>query len=758
MVIRTHVRCGIAALAVAACAAVAQQQEPYRNHALVSVDAPTPRQMLAITQLTDDIWTHTPRPGAALEFRVTPEQLDRLRQLGIEHRVLIEDIQAEVDAERARLAAGQPADAGWYDDYKTYDEHKLHAQELAAASAGLATFEIVGPSLEGREMFAIRIDDPAGDPDRPVIVLQAGQHAREWIAPMTAQYIAETLLTSTDPRLDPLVQRFEWIIIPTMNPDGYDYTWTDLRLWRKNRRDNGDGTFGVDLNRNWSYQWGGAGSSGQTGSETYRGVGPFSEVELQSFLSYIDPYTARMAVHIDLHSYGQLILSPWSYTDSLVPPDIDLFNELGKLMSDAIFSVHGASYTYGPGGSTLYLAAGVAPDWGYAEHGALSWTIELRPIGSPGFQLPPDGIIPTVEETVEAIIQLAESISAPLRFTVAAPSTITPDAPYNFEFGVADGIGTVDPASVRGYVRLAGASMFDELVATDLGAGQYSVTLPETECGGILEFYLSAATTTGDSATFPAGAPDDLLSAEALAIMTTLADDVETDLGWIVGAPGDTATTGIWGRSDPEATAAQPGDDHTPDPGVNCWVTDGRAGSGVGTWDVDGGATTLTSYSFDASEPFDILNADPMLSFWVWYSNDQGSAPGTDSMPILISNDGGVSWVEMESIGVSTIGWEQRSYRIGDFVAPSEDMRLRVVARDDEPGSIVEAAIDDIELMFAGCARHPADFTRDGVLDIFDFLEFQNLFAVMDPKADLTGDGLWDIFDFLLFQNLFEGG
>jgi hypothetical protein len=85
-------------------------------------------------------------------------------------------------------------------------------------------------------------------------------------------------------------------------------------------------------------------------------------------------------------------------------------------------------------------------------------------------------------------------------------------------------------------------------------------------------------------------------------------------------------------------------------------------------------------------------------------------------------------------------------------------MRLRIVARDEDPGSIVEAAIDDLELRFTGCPRHPADLTRDGLLDIFDFLAFQNLFAAMDPKADFTGDGKFDLFDFLEFQNKFGGG
>jgi murein tripeptide amidase MpaA len=735
--------------------APADRAEPYRGHALVAVDRVTPRQALAIAQVTDDIWTHSPRAGEPLEFRVTPEQLGRLRDLGIEHRIVIEDLQNAVNAERARIdAAGGAADQAWYEEYKTLAEHRQRAEEIVAASGGVAHFEIVGPSLEGREIYSVRIDDPAGAPGRPVILIIGGQHAREWVSPMTTTWLVE-LFAGSDPRAVALRRTFEYVIVPIMNPDGYQYTWDEARLWRKNRRDNGDGSFGVDLNRNWGHEWGGAGSSGQGGSDTYRGTGPFSEPELQSYTSYIEPFLDRAVAFFDIHSYGQLILSPWSYTTEL-PPEIDEYNRLGGLMRDAIASVHGASYTAGPGGSTLYLAAGASKDWGHVAAGAWAWTIELRPIGSPGFELPPAGIIPTAEEITEAMLQLGEDLSTAIRIAAADPVVI-PGKPTEYGFEVIDVMSVVDPASVRVFTRAAGEPAFAEVAAEALGGSEYRAVLPATDCGGERQVYIRASSTTGEQAVFPAGAPAEVLSAQAWATEITLDDDVEIDLGWTVGAPGDTATAGIWELTNPQATSAQPGDDHTPDPGVLCWVTDGRSGGGAGAWDVDGGATTLTSYMFDASEPFDILNADALLTFWLWYSNDQGAAAGTDYLPVLISNNGGVDWVEMERLEASTSGWEQRSYRIGDHVTPTSEMQVRIVARDDEPGSLVEAAVDDIRLSFRGCPRHPADLNRDGVLDFFDFLAFQNLFAAMDPLADLDGDGEFTFFDFLEFQTLFAG-
>ena len=100
---------------------------------------------------------------------------------------------------------------------------------------------------------------------------------------MVGMYVAESFITGygNDTLITELVDELEIFVIPVVNPDGYVYTWGPQRLWRKNRRDNGNGTFGVDLNRNWGYEWGGVGSSGDPGSGTYRGTAPFSEPETQ---------------------------------------------------------------------------------------------------------------------------------------------------------------------------------------------------------------------------------------------------------------------------------------------------------------------------------------------------------------------------------------------------------------------------------------------------------------------------------------------
>jgi hypothetical protein len=193
-------------------------------------------------------------------------------------------------------------------------------------------------------------------------------------------------------------------VAPLINPDGHQYSVDVNRLWRKNRRDNG-ATYGVDLNRNYETGFGGPGSSGLPSSETYHGPSAFSEPETQAVRDFwLDP-AHNLKTMITYHSYSQLILYPWGYTndDAL---DGYRMSIMAEEMEALIEAVHGANYTADKS-SGLYLASGTTDDWTYDVSGAPSFTIELRPISDiPGFQLPPAQIMPTVEENIPAALYL----------------------------------------------------------------------------------------------------------------------------------------------------------------------------------------------------------------------------------------------------------------------------------------------------------------------------------------------------------------
>lgn len=399
-----------ASLAIAAATAAAQPLADgpatrYDGHALVAVELETQADVRLMHALGADQWSHHITDRAPTDFLVSPDQLAGLDATGLDYRVLIPDIQPLIDAESARLREGGAR--AWFDDFKDLAAINDYLDTLAAARPDIASVVEIGDSIEGRTVLALRIanDEFGEDACKPAVIINACQHAREWIAPMVGMYAADRLvaLHGTDPDITALIDRAEIFVIPVVNPDGYSYTWTNQRLWRKNRRNNGNGTFGVDLNRNWGYEWGlNSGSSGNPSSEIYRGAAPFSEPETQ-IVRDLARSLPRLAAQVDLHSYGQLILAPWGYTGTL-PPDHETFQLLGGQMQQIIRNVHNRTYTHGPCWHELYPISGGEGDWFWGDRAAHNFLFELR---GNNFIIPPDQIIPNSEEIFPALVHFA---------------------------------------------------------------------------------------------------------------------------------------------------------------------------------------------------------------------------------------------------------------------------------------------------------------------------------------------------------------
>ncbi len=307
-----------------------------------------------------------------------------------------------------------PPDAGLYHNYA---EITADLQQLQTQYPTLARVVDLGKSVEQRSIWAIKISDSvAVEEDETEILFVGGHHAREWIAVDVPFLLAEYLLSNyeTDAKIRAFVDQGEIWIIPLLNPDGHQYSVVSNRLWRKNRRNNGDGTFGVDLNRNYSFEWGGPGSSGDTFSDIYRGPEPFSEPETRVLRDFANQHNFRAM--ISYHSYSQLVLYPWGHTSAPAPDEI-ILSQLATTMADSIFRVHNVRYVPQQS-SDLYLASGDATDWLYGETSVPAYTIELRPrSAAPGFLLPEDQIQPTFEENLPAALFLIEWTQAVERMT-----------------------------------------------------------------------------------------------------------------------------------------------------------------------------------------------------------------------------------------------------------------------------------------------------------------------------------------------------
>lgn len=740
----------------------------FDGHKVVTVTVTTVRELLAVMSIAESVWTHTPGVGP-IDVQVTPAQLVAITQLGLAAQVKIQNVQALIDAEAADIRARRTQrDLTWFQNYKTLAEINTYLGQLAAANPATVSSFSIGNTLLGKPVNGIRITGPdlPGNPKsaRPQLMFNAGQHAREWVGPMTVMYFADQLLAGygSNQRITDILNNAEVIIIPVVNADGYDYTWTTNRLWRKNRRTNGDGSFGVDPNRNWGYQWGGEGASTNPADETYRGPSGFSEPETQHLRDFVLA-NPRMRAAIDFHSYSQLILSPWGWTSAL-PPDAAIFDQLNSDIRAAIGGVHGLFYTAGPIYTTIYPASGGAVDWTYGAGSTprkiLAFTIELRDTGENGFTLPADQIIPTGQENLAGILTLSESIAFPVKFTFpdGLPATANAGSTTNFRVNVIASPGsTLAAGSATIYSRPGTVGAFTPTTLSLISGTTYTATLPVSICGSDVQFYFEAQTTAAATGRSPASAPTAFYTTPVQQTIVKYTDSAEVNTGWTIGAAGDAATAGIWELAVPQATAAQPGADHSV-VGTKCWITGATAGAGVGTNDIDGGATTLTTPTFDATTPAGFQPGEAYVEYWRWYSNDQGGAPNADSMPVQISNNNGSTWTQLELVTDNSNAWVNKRFKVSDFVAPTASMKLRFIARDLATGSIVEAGVDDVLATVVTCPCKPADFNCDGFITGEDFDAYVDAFTAGSLAADFDGDGFLTGEDFDAFVLAFEIG
>eukprot|EP00163_Fabomonas_tropica_P019512 TRINITY_DN3422_c0_g1_i2.p2 TRINITY_DN3422_c0_g1~~TRINITY_DN3422_c0_g1_i2.p2 ORF type:complete len:331 (-),score=98.36 TRINITY_DN3422_c0_g1_i2:51-1043(-) len=301
-------------------------------------------------------------------------------------------------------AAAQDPTSSFFDNYHNFNDMNTQLKSYAANFSSIAKVVSVGKSLEGREIQGLVIAGKNVTSSSPGIFYNGGQHAREWIAPITMMYLIDHLLTGygNNANVTHLVDNLRWHIVPIINPDGYDYTWSKDRMWRKNRRKDNLFCAGVDLNRNWGFEWNTGGSSGEPCSETYHGPSGFSEPEETAVSKYITANTDIQG-YIDFHSYSQLWMNPWGYT-STPCKDNDIQLELSKGAVAAIAAVNGKTYNYGPISTTIYPASGSSADWTYGAAGVVySYGVELRDTGEYGFVLPPSEIRPQGAEIVAAM-------------------------------------------------------------------------------------------------------------------------------------------------------------------------------------------------------------------------------------------------------------------------------------------------------------------------------------------------------------------
>ncbi|KAI9207380.1 uncharacterized protein BJ171DRAFT_439658 [Polychytrium aggregatum] len=343
-----------------------------------------------------------------------------------EYSVRIDDVQGLIDLQAE--AAGPALDSdqivldpssthdsvkSWFKQYHTYDEILKHIHELQDKHPHLIQSFTVGQTFEGRDIHGFKVHNNASSA-HPVrdIVFHGGHHAREWIGPAVVVYMLTELVEkySHDERITALVDTFRFHIIPVLNVDGFVYTHTHNRMWRKNRQPNNLFCIGTDPNRNWGYKWGEKGSSTNPCREDYQGPFAFSAPESKNMANYLAQLAPNVVSYIDWHAFGQMWMYPYGADcDRSVEPVI---GEAAQAAAKALKSVHGTKYAVGSICNVIYVASGSSIDWAYTSANVtFAYGVELRDTGKHGFLLPPDQIIPTAEETFEGALTLYEFIA-----------------------------------------------------------------------------------------------------------------------------------------------------------------------------------------------------------------------------------------------------------------------------------------------------------------------------------------------------------
>jgi hypothetical protein len=286
--------------------------------------------------------------------------------------------------------------------------------------------DTLGLTLGGRPILAVKIGEPDDSPSRPNVLFMATYHAREWAATEMALRLIHYLSTSPapGPRVDSLVRRRDIWVVPVVNPDGYQYTFTTDRLWRKNRRPNTDGTYGVDLNRNHAEHWGAdeVGSSSFAWAETYRGPFAESEVETQAIAAFHRAHVPVIAV--SYHTFTGLILWPWGDDFGRITGDDGIFRALGgtDVRPAVRDNLPGSERNhYHPAwGWNLYPTNGEYTDWAYATFGTIAFTPELTSgfdnNGYYGFEFPDNEqrLARMFEDNLPFALDLLDAASNPM--------------------------------------------------------------------------------------------------------------------------------------------------------------------------------------------------------------------------------------------------------------------------------------------------------------------------------------------------------
>ncbi|XP_008576764.1 PREDICTED: carboxypeptidase O, partial [Galeopterus variegatus] len=302
---------------------------------------------------------------------------------------------------------------------ETYSYNKFHPmkeiyqwmKQISEKYTEVVTQHLLGMTYEDRPMYYLKISQPSNN-SKKIIWIDCGIHAREWIAPAFCQWFVKEILQNykMNSRISRFLGKLDFCVLPVLNIDGYVYTWTTDRFWRKSRSSHNNGTcFGTDLNRNFNASWCTVGASKNCQDITFCGTGPVSEPETKAVTSFVESRKEDILCYLTIHSYGQFILTPYGYTKNKTSNHEELIR-VGQKAANALKAKHGTNYTVGATSHVLYDVSGSSKDWAQGIGIPFSFTFELRDRGLYRFLMPEAQIQPVCEETMEAVLSILDDV------------------------------------------------------------------------------------------------------------------------------------------------------------------------------------------------------------------------------------------------------------------------------------------------------------------------------------------------------------
>ncbi|CAJ2510216.1 Uu.00g061160.m01.CDS01 [Anthostomella pinea] len=353
---------------------------------------------------------HISDEETTIDIAIPPGQVDDFDAHPFSATILSEDLGVDIAAEgalgnyqRLNESDQKVPSPSWFDSYHAYEDHVQFWSDLQTSFPDNSELIEAGVSFEGQPIQGIHLWGSGGRDSKPAVFFNGNVHAREWITSMVAEYLIYQIVIGyeNDATVQSALDNYDFYVLPVVNPDGFVYTQTTDRLWRKNRQTRDNTTeVGTDINRNWSVGFGGEGSSLDPGSETFSGYQPGDAPETAALMAYALKLADNNGVklYIDWHSYAQTILLSYGYTCTEFPDNIQDQIRLAAGTAQAIAQSYNTTFVYGPGCLVLYQSSGNGRDFVTDVVDAeLGWGIELRDT-SYGFMLPANQILPSSVE------------------------------------------------------------------------------------------------------------------------------------------------------------------------------------------------------------------------------------------------------------------------------------------------------------------------------------------------------------------------